>query len=296
MLNISRDHVIYAFAASMSPVATVESGTTLVFQAVDALGGQVTSAETTLDHLDFSRVNPATGPVAVAGAQPGDALLVEILDIVTSDHGVMLAVPGLGILGHKVDTPTTKVVPIGGESVTFNQWSLPKQPMIGVIGTAPQEGSVPCGTPSDHGGNMDTKDIKVGSSIYLPVFQPGGLLAMGDVHAAMADGEVCGTGVECSADITVRVHRIPQFGIARPLVVTPTAIMAVASAATIEEASQLALEQVIDFLVAKEGLSFNDAYMLCSLVTDIRISQLVDPLLTVRASLPKTYLTAPLHP
>ncbi len=295
VLKISQDHVIYAFSAAMAAVATVESGSTVVFETVDALGGQVTHEGTTLDSLDFSRVNPATGPVAIAGAQPGDALLVEILDIVTADHGVMLAVPNLGILGDRVSTPSTKVVAIGGQTVTFNQWSLPKQPMIGVIGTAPQTGSVPCGTPSDHGGNMDTKDIRAGASIYLPVFQPGGLLAMGDVHAAMADGEVCGAGVECSADITVRVHRVPGFAIQRPLIVTQEAMMAVASAETIEAAAKMALEQIVQFLVDKEHLSFNDAYMLCSLVVDMRISQLVDPLLTVRAVLPQTYLTAPLH-
>ncbi len=287
---VSKENLIYSFGAHMNPILTVPSGSSLTFHTVDALGGQIKQDADTVDALDFSKVNPATGPVAVEGAEPGGALRIDILDIETDSYGVILAVPGLGVLGNAVQFPGTKVVPVGGDRVFFDSFSLKKQPMIGVIGTAPASGSIACGTPGDHGGNMDTRDIRAGHSLYLPVFQPGGQLAMGDVHAAMGDGEVCGTGVECGAKIHCSVHHIPSFPIRRPLLVTPTEIQIIASAETVEAAAKLAVEDLVEHLVLTHALAFNDAYMLASLAADVRISQLVDPLLTVRACLDRRYL------
>ncbi len=293
---VESTHVTYEFNPSMTPIAEVEPGSLVEFHTADALGGQIRSEADTLDGLDFSQVNPATGPVAIAGAKPGDALKVEILEIRTASHGVVMAVPGLGLLGDLVKVPQTKIVPIGEEYVDFGSGLvLPKRPMIGVIGVATAQESVPCGTPGDHGGNMDTTDICAGSTLLLPVFQPGAMLAMGDVHALMGDGEICGTGVECPARVLVRVNLLKAAGLARPMVYTKAEVQAIASARTVSEASALAVKDMVAYLQRETDLDFNESYMFLSLSGQMRISQLVDPLLTVRMAVSKDVLSCLQH-
>jgi amidase len=288
----SSEH-IYAFTPDLAPVASVRAGERALFDALDALGGQVRAETDILSGLDFNRVNPATGPLAVEGLEPGDTLAVHVVAIGMEDQGAIVTGPGLGVLGDEIEHHATCILPIRQGRVLFDGLALPARPMIGVIGVASEAGAFPTGTAHRHGGNMDTKEIGIGSTVYLPVFQTGGMLAMGDVHAVMGDGEVCVSGCEVAARITVRVDRIAGACLSWPMVETDDALHILVSLPSIEEALVEVTRQAVAFLQKARGLSKERAYMLASLSVDIGISQLVDPNKTAKASIPKSILPRP---
>lgn len=263
----------------------------MVFDTQDALGGQIESEEDIMEGIDFSKVNPATGPVYVKTACPGDALVIEVEDIKLGEKGIMLATPGLGILGDKVKVPTTKIVPIVEGKVLFSKnITLSVSPMLGVIGVAPANVPVPCGIAGDHGGNMDTRDIRQGVKLFLPVFVEGGLLAIGDVHAAMADGETCGTGVEITASVTVVINVIKGFPLKRPVVETEDSFIVIGSAENLENAVKIAVEDATKIVSKSLRIPFEEAYMLLSVAGSVKVSQMVDPARTARVELSKEIL------
>jgi len=290
METVESHDVIYAFSADLSDVARVSPGSRVAFETLDALGGQVTRETDVLSELDFSRVNPATGPVYVEGAKPGDTLVVRILSIELASHGVTVTGPGMGLLGDVARLSTTRVQRVSDGVVYFEDLELPAHPMIGVIGVAPRDGTYPTGTAHRHGGNMDTKEIVAGTTVYLPVEQPGALLAMGDVHAVMGDGEICVSGCEIAARITVEVDLIPGSKAPWPAVKTDEALYLLVSLPTIEEALREAALQGVLCLQRARRSSFESAYMLASLNMDVRVSQLVDPNKTAKAAIPLNLL------
>ncbi|MFN3283259.1 MAG: acetamidase/formamidase family protein [Pseudothermotoga sp.] len=285
MKVIKSSNCIYAFSPSMQPVEMIEPGDTVIFETIDALGGQVKNEEDTAN-LDFSKVNPATGPVFLKNAQTGKALEVKILDIEILDRGVIVAEEGFGVLPHVVRGFEAKILQIKNNFVHFDNFRLPIDPMIGVIGVAPQDGEFPTGTAHKHGGNMDTKHIKPGNILYLPIFQEGALLALGDVHALMADGEVCVSACEVSSKVTVKID-VVDMELEWPVVETKEGYFIVVSLPDINEAFREVTAQAVSFLSDRLRISFDQAYMLSSLVVDIQVSQLVDPNKTVRAFIPK---------
>jgi len=285
------DGVIYAFRPDLAPVKSVRSGETVEFVCEDACGGQIRSEKDTLASLDFERVNGATGPVAIRGSQPGDALRVQIRDIRVADVGFQSIAPKVGVLGADVDGPATKMIPIrNGMAVFSRSIRLPIHPHVGTIGVAPAEKSWTTFYPGDHGGNLDTKEISRGNAVYLPIFQPGAQLAMGDIHALMADGEVCVTGVEIAGTVRVRLDAVRGAALKRPIVETRDAWIAVASAPTLDEAATIATRDGVELLVRGTGLAWKDAYMLASIACDLRISQDVDPWRTAKLVVPKSLL------
>ena len=225
---------IYAFSPDMRGVRSAPSGTRVVFDVIDALGGQVKRDTDLVEGLDFTRVNPATGPVAVVGATSGDTLAVEIMDIDMDDRGVIVTGHGMGWLGDDIEGYATRILPVAHGEVRFGTLRLPARPMIGVIGVATERDVIPTGTAHRHGGNMDTKEIGVGATVYLPVFQPGALLAMGDVHAVMGDGEICVSACEIGARITTRVGTISGGQPKWPLVHTGSELLILVSLPTVE--------------------------------------------------------------
>ncbi len=286
----STDHV-YSFSAENEPAAQASPGDVVTFHTEDAFGGQLRSEADTLDEVNFDFINPATGPLFVSGAQPGDVLAVNFLHMETGSRGVVLSVPGSGVMGDEVPSSTTKIVEIRDRWIEFQPGlRLPKKPMMGVVGVAPAEKSIPSGTPGRHGGNMDTKEVTAGATLYLPVRAPGALLAMGDAHALQGDGEICGTAVECSACATVRVDVRRGCDLQWPWLSNQDRLMVIVSAETTDEAYEEATRQMVRYLVDARGMDFNDAYMLMSCVGSLNISQVVDPLLTVRAEIPHRYL------
>lgn len=288
-MKISSQNCVYAFSKDNTPVAKVQAPCHLVFETPDALGGQVQTEQDLLDAIDFSHVNPATGPVVINNAMEGDTLAVHIQSITLADKGVVVTTPGLGLFGDAVQSKTV-VCPIHNGHYNFCGVDMPVNPMIGVIGVAPQGEPVATGTPDSHGGNMDTTGIKAGSTVYFPVFADGAYLAMGDLHAAMGDGEVCGTGIEIAGEVAVAVDVVKNFPLPCPLLKTDDELAFLASAQTIDEAIKLSAGYMLDLLVAHTPLSIEKATMFMSLCGQARISQLVDPLLTARFCMPREQL------
>ena len=283
---VSSNNRIFAFSSDMKPVLVVENGDEVVFETMDCFSNQIKTAEDRLENLNWSEVNPATGPVFVNGAKPGDALVVEILDIEVANQGVMVAGKGLGPLGEKFDGFHTKIVKIKDGCAMFNDLELPIDPMIGVIGVAPKNESINCGTPGPHGGNLDTKYIKKGAKVLLPVFVEGGLLALGDLHALMGDGEICGTGIEVAGKVAARVFVKKGMELRNPMVISGGSLFTLASGKTLDETMKEAVNDMAEFVLRYANMSLEELTMLFSIVGHTEISQVVDPLVTARFRIP----------
>ena len=282
---ISRGTVFTAFNKDAAPVCTVQAPCHLTFETRDALNGRVTSEDQPVETLNFRGINPATGPVYIEGAEPGDALRVSIKAIRLADSGVTLTIPGTGALSDKVNGRIA-VCPVGEKTFFFRGVELPLSPMIGVIGVAPAGKPTSCAKPGAHGGNMDTTGIGPGALLMLPVQVPGALFGLGDLHAAMGDGEVCVTGIEIPGEVDVRLDVIKGLNLPWPLLKTRNELAFLASAPTTDEALRLSVDAMNALLVRETSLDLDDALILMSLCGNARISQVVDPLMTARFCMP----------
>ncbi len=222
MIRIQNNHAVYAMSAANQPVARVSSGETLVFETLDCFENQIQEECQYLSGIDWNHINPATGPVFVEGAMPGDLLKVHILDIRVAEKGTMTATPGEGAVGDLLTKEYTKIIRVkDGKAHFSDKIVLDARPMIGVIGTAPANGeTIPTGTPGTHGGNMDNRRITKGTTLYLPVNVEGALLAMGDLHALMSDGEVLICGLEIPGEVEVTVEVVKDANLPVPVLVT----------------------------------------------------------------------------
>ncbi|MBL4954705.1 acetamidase/formamidase family protein [Neobacillus sp. YIM B02564] len=284
---------IYAFSKSNTPVKTVEPGSTITIETYDCFQNQIRSNDTEINSIDWEQINPATGPIFVKDALPGDVLSVKIEKIDLASEGVMTVGPGLGVMGHRLEKFEAKMIPIvDGKAVFNDKLAIPLNPMIGVIGVAPAGDPVSCGTPGAHGGNMDTKLITEGATLYFPVFAEGALFALGDLHAAMGDGEVGVSGIEIPGSVTVTLNVIKGSSLRHPLLVNEEGIAVIVSAETLDEAAKTSVEEMIDLLQPHTDLSLNHITMLMSAVGQTQISQIVDPLVTARFFVPKSVLDA----
>ena len=287
MLTIHTDTKIHKMSKDNPPVATAKSGDTVCFETLDCFGCQLKSEDQLLGGLDWSNINPATGPLFVEGAEPSDVLKVEILKIELDKQGVMVDGPGSGVTGVAVTTESTKILPVSDGVVKFNEkLSFPICPMIGVIGTAPAEEGVDTGTPGPHGGNMDCTRIGEGATLYLPVNVEGALLAMGDLHALMGDGEVEVCGVEIAGAVTVRLTVLKNCALPTPFLVNKEVAMAIFSAESLDDAAVGATMSMHSFLMKELHMNEHEAGMLLSVVGNLRICQIVDPEKTCRMELP----------
>ncbi len=291
MHRVSHEHVVYSMSKEHAPVLKVVPGDIVTFQTYDCFSGQICKESDRFERIGWERINPATGPVEISGAEPGDILVVKVLDIRVADQGVMIAVPGMGVLGKHFPSSITRIIPIeDGLAVFDEKLKVPIDPMIGVIGTAPADKAVPCGTPGDHGGNMDCKKIRKGTTVYLPVAVPGGMLAMGDLHALMGDGEILICGVEINGEVDVQVDILKNKSYPLPLLEDAQCWMTIATADTLDAAAVRATEHMARWLHQEKGYDYAYAGMLMSALGDLRICQIVDPLMTARFELPKKYL------
>jgi len=291
MIRISRDHIVYSLDRAHPPVVSVDPGTEICFETWDARTGTVQKETDLLTAPHPKGPNPATGPVAIRGASPGDALVVQIQDIKLASRGYTGIRPRQGVLGHLIDGYRTKVMDIEDGMVVFNERiRFPIRPMVGVIGTAPAGEGVGTRHPGPHGGNMDHNDVRVGARVHLPVFVSEGLLALGDVHASMGDGEVSITALEICGEVTVRVDLLKRERIARPWIEFPDCWVATGDGPTIGDAIRVACEEMAKLVQRQLGLSIDDAYMLLSIRGDVRVSQCADPsalAATARVVMPK---------
>lgn len=290
---LTRESYIYEMSGKHQPAIRVVSGSEVVIETYDCFLNQITSETTNYSSIDWNQINPATGPIYVEDAEPGDILAVNIQKIELADKGVMVTGPDLGVMGKRVSDFSIRIVPIENNKAIFNEnIHLPLNPMIGVIGVAPKEGDVACGTPGDHGGNMDTTLITENATVYFPVFHKGALFSLGDLHAAMGDGEVGVSGIEIPAKVTVTLSVIKGELLRTPLVENEDGIAFIVSKKTLDEAADSAVEEMADYLLKRTDMSLEEIAMLLSAAGQVQVSQIVDPLKTARCYLSKNVLNS----
>ncbi len=294
--RIGRDDVVWAFGPDLEPVLEVDPGAVITLETNDCFTGQIQSELDLVTEIDFSRLNSATGPIAVRGAEPGDSLVVELLAVRPVERGFATLIPGIGQLIEEVRSPLTQVFRIEGDTIHMtDRISFPLRPMVGVIGVATDGETITNGFAGRHGGNLDNHLNGPGAIVYLPVRQPGGMLAIGDMHASMGDGEVCFTGVEIAGEVTIRVDLLkgkqgnwPVTELADRWVVHGTA------GQDFMEALDNAVEEGARFLVDQWSFTIEEAFVFLSVACDAGICQACRPQefsTIARVSIPKVSAT-----
>jgi amidase len=278
-VKIGRDQHIWSFNSDMEPVVTVDPGTVIEIETWDCFTGQVQSEQDTLEKLDLTRINSATGPISVRGAEPGDSLSVTLIDIQPGAQGAGMVIPEWGQLIDKSKAPTTRIFKVKDGIVTMNdRVSFPTRPMFGVIGVAPDTGDISTFLADRHGGNMDDHKNGIGATVHLPVFQSGGQLAIGDMHASMGDGEISGTGVEISGKGIIKVDVIKGKRGGWPITETADAWYTHGTTADdINGALKIACEEAARLLVDEWNFSIEDAFIFLSVAGDLGIAQYCHP-------------------
>ena len=276
--RITRDHLVYEMDKGNPPVLEVDPGDAVVFETYDARTGTIRTEADLLDRPHPLGANPASGPVFVRGAEPGDTLCIEVEEIDLADRGYLAVKAGQGLLGHLADRHVTRFAEIEDGRVFFGKHiRFPARPMIGVIGTAPGGEGVGNSFPGPHGGNMDNKYVSTRSRVYLPVYVAGALLALGDVHGSQGDGELSYVGLEICAQVTVRVSLIKDKVLSRPLIETPESWVTTGEHLEMAQAARMAAEEMVQLIQQRLNFSFEEAYMLMSAAVDVQICQCCDP-------------------
>jgi amidase len=275
MKRIRRSQTTCLFGPDQAPVVEIEPGEAVLLETEDAQAGRVkTHADALGVILPESEANPVTGPVWVRDSRPGDTLAVRVVEIFLAPRGLGRVRPGRGVLGDEVTAPTAKLIPVQEGLVHFDEHiRFPVRPMVGTIGTAPASESIPSFCPGPHGGNLDINAATAGATVYLPVAVPGALLALGDVHACMGDGELTGGGIDIRAEVVVQVDLHRALAWQRPVIETPDTWCTCASAPELSEAIRLATGDMARLLAGQLGLSFEESYILIGAAGDVRIGQ-----------------------
>ena len=299
-------NVKYLFATA-EPVAHLKSGDILDTNTLDCFGNGLKKPGDTLDMAKGD--NPLAGPFYVEGAEPGDTLAVKILDVqVDGDMGVGAFSPGFGSINSSKYTPMLEKTPWkervwfypinhADNTATFKALDsdfsvkIPMHPFFGCLGVAPANGEARSSiVPAEFGGNMDSPEASAGNTVYFPVNVKGGLLYLGDGHAAMGDGEAAGSAIEVPLKARVQVSVIKGRHIEWPQFENEDAIMTVGAYRPAEDAARIALTELVYWIHREYGLSEMDAYELLSKVGKIHFNEMVDPNYVVVASIEKKYL------
>ncbi len=294
------------FDSAATPVLRIASGDTVTLGSVPAGDRRALPKDLSLvppvyrDALDTMTrgLGPhfVTGPLHVEGAEPGDALQVDILDVtVSQDWGFVSILPLLGTLPEEfTDYETIHPRIDRDRQVCIMPWGteIPLAPFFGVMGVAPPPAWGPVGSavPRAFGGNMDNKELKPGTTLYLPVFNKGALFYAGDGHGVQGDGEVCITALETGVTGTLRLTVRKDMKIARPFAETPTHLVSIGLDEDLDDAARQAVREMVDHVGRRTALTRNQAYMLCSLAGDLRVTQTVDGNKGVHMMLPKALL------
>ncbi|HUN77154.1 MAG TPA: acetamidase/formamidase family protein [Steroidobacteraceae bacterium] len=291
--TIHRQHQHLSWDNSRPPAMHVAPGDTVDFRDIDAMCGQITP-ESTVDvvgKIDFSRVNPIAGPVYVDGAEPGDTLKVTLLGFEPSGWAWTGVIPGFGLLAEDFPQPSLHIWSYDRTFSTpaaFGKFArVPLKPFCGTTGVAQKApGSHSTIPPYATGGNMDIRDLSEGVELYLPVQVKGALYSIGDPHAAQGDGEVCGTAIESPMSVRAKIELVKGGNLSFPRFVCPRPVsrhldaqgydVTTGIGPDLMEAAKNAVRGMIDLLGKTRGLSADNAYMLCSVCADLRISEIVD--------------------
>lgn len=293
MIELDDAKTLFSFDKDLEPVLKVPSGETVRIRTKDCFGNQLQGPEDQLSEIDWEAINPATGPIYVEGAVAGGTLKVHIDNIELDAQTSSCTGKDEGVCGDRFSDWATHFCKVeDGKVVWDERLSIPLAPMIGVIGVAPEGEPVNCGTPGKHGGNMDNTAIAAGATLYFPVAVDGALFGCGDMHAVMGDGEVSVSGAEVAGYATVTLTALPELSVSNPLIENDTHFGIIVSAESLDKASELAVQQMVDLLASRTNESEADLVMLLSLVADVRVCQMVDPEKTVRFMVPKYVLDA----
>jgi acetamidase/formamidase len=295
----------YGWDNSLAPAVRIAPGESLEFDVTDAAGGQLGPASTVLDvaRLDFAKINPVNGPVFIDGAAPGDVLKVTLLEFAPSGWGWTANIPGFGLLADEFKEPALHLWQYDAKTLApalFGRWGkVPLKPFTGTIGVAPAEPGMHSVVPPRRvGGNMDVRDIALGTELYLPVEVTGALFSVGDTHAAQGDGEVCGTAIESPMRVALKFELLKREPLAYPRFRTEGPVTRHLDAKGYEvttgigpdlmRAARASVKSMVDLLSRQHGMPAIDAYLLCSVCGDLRISEIVDiPNWTVSFYLPR---------
>ncbi|AZN97237.1 acetamidase [Mesorhizobium sp. M9A.F.Ca.ET.002.03.1.2] len=286
-------HHHFGWDNSFAPAERVAPGSTIEFQCLDSSGGQLQADSTVADiaKLDFSRINPVTGPIFVEGAEPGDALKVTIEMFKPSGFGWTANIPGFGLLADDFPQPALNIWTYDAASLEpalfGRQARVPLKPFAGTIGNAPAEMGLHSVVPPRRvGGNLDIRDLAAGTTLYLPVEVAGALFSVGDTHAAQGDGEVCGTAIESPMDVVLTLDLVKDIRLKTPRFTTPGPVARHLDAKGYEVTTGIgpdlmtgareAVSQMVDLLAGRYGMDPVEAYMLVSVCGDLRISEIVD--------------------
>jgi acetamidase/formamidase len=291
--TIHKDQGHYGWNNALPPRITVAPGASVEFEVRDASAGQLTPASevSAVPKIDLRLVNPVTGPIAIDGAAPGDALKVTVLGFKPSGWGWTANIPGFGLLADQFKDPALhhwKYDPGLGQPTLFGPGGkVPLRPFTGTIGVAPAEpGEHSIIPPRRVGGNMDVRDIAEGTELFLPIEVQGALFSVGDTHAAQGDGEVCGTAIESPMSVALKFDLVKQANLKFPRFVTAGPVARHIDAKGYEvttgigpdlmQGARDAVSEMIDLLSSRYKYRPVDAYMLCSVCADLRISSIVD--------------------
>lgn len=284
---IKDDQVIFKMDSDNAPVARVQPGDSVRFETKDCFSNDICKEADLIMDINFGTVNPATGPVFVEGAEPGDVLKVKIHKIDIGTQAAVTVATDFGLVGDTIKEPTTRIVEIRDDRAYFMDKPLPIKKMIGVIGTAPKEGAMETGNPGEHGGNYDCLMITEGATLYLPVFHEGALLALGDLHATMGEGEIGVSAAEIAGAVEVEVDVLKGAKLPVPMVENDEKIATLWSGESMEEAAHGATARMADYLTEKTALEHNDAVMLMTLAGDLIPCQVVCERVSFRMELDK---------
>jgi len=300
----------YTYDAKHKPVLKLKPGDILVTSTVDAFGNKISrSDQLASEIIHLPKVNDQTGPFYVRGAEPGDTLVLHLLKVrANRDFAVSTHLPHFGVLtGETYTAMLTEPLPektyiwkldlernvgiLDFPNSKIGKVEIPLSPFLGTVGVAPNYGEAIISlTPAEHGGNMDCVETKEGTTLYFPVFAEGALFMLGDGHAAQGDGEICGTGLECSLEVTVKVDVIKGKSINWPRFEDDEYIMVAGSTRPLIDAFRSAHVELINWLVEDYGFDRWDALQIVSQVGITRVGNVVDPKYTAVAKFPKKYL------
>jgi acetamidase/formamidase len=308
--HFPEDRVHFSWDAGNAPVLTIQDGDTVLVRTRDVSDNQIgpESDASVIAGLDWARVYPLAGPIAVDGARPGDTLAIDILDIHTQGWGWTAILPGLGLLADDFPDPYLRTFDLAHGDVTFlrEDIAIPLAPFFGTMGVCPAGASEqPIMPPGRFGGNLDTRQLVRGCTLYLPIEVAGALFSCGDAHGCQGDGEICVTGLEAPmfAGLRFRLEKgrsipAPQYRTPAPL--TPHVDAGCFYGTTgigpdLYTNAQEAVRAMIAHLGERYDLPPEDAYVLCSLVVDLKISEIVDAgEYVVSALLPEAIFAPPL--
>jgi len=290
-IHVARDQNHLAWDPAIPPVASVASGEVVEFDCLDASNGQLTAESTTesLADLDFARVDQVSGPIEVDGAEPGDTLQIDLLEFEPAGWGWTASIAGFGLLAEDFPDGFYKVTRFDPSSGSAEFWPgiiLPLAPFCGELGVAPATGPLSTIPPDLHGGNMDTRHLVAGSTLFLPVFHAGARFSVGDGHATQGDGEVSGTAIETPMRARIRLTVRKDVHVTGPeflAAADPHAAMRNGARYATDgigpdlmQAARDAVRRMIEWLGREHGLDPMQAYLLCSVAIDLRISEIVD--------------------